>query len=323
MLRCYARGMSLIVTGTVGTDSVYLPTGHAERVLGGSGIYFAAAAALFGPVRFVAAVGDDFSQANLDFVRSLRNVDSTGLEVRAGSKTFYWAAKYSADMNSRETLTTELGVVAEKLPPVPASYRDSRFVFLANMHPASQLALLRQFPNQVLSVADTMDLWINTAREDLARLLEAVDGLVLNFDEAEMLTGTKNSVAAARKLLTLGPRFVVVKKGEHGCLIACREPGGVQIAALPAYPTEKVIDPTGAGDTFAGGFMGYLASHKAHAADHSERLNLSMPTLRSALAYATVTASFTIEDFSLNRFKTLRRAEIDARFGEYADMVRI
>lgn len=315
--------MSLVVTGTVGTDSVYLPTGHAEHVLGGSGVYFAAAAAHFTPVRFVAVVGEDFEEKNLSFIRSMRNVDSTGLEVRKGGKTFYWAAKYSADMNSRETLTTELGVLAEALPPVPESYRDSRFVFLANMHPGNQLKLLRQFPNRALAVADTMDLWINVARADLEEMLQAVDGLVLNFDEAELLTGTKNSVAAARKLLGMGPRFVIVKKGEHGCMIACRDGSSDTIAALPAFPTEKVIDPTGAGDTFAGGFMGHLASLKAQAATRGDKLQLSMPTLRQALAYATVTASFTIEEFSLNRFKSLTRAEIDARYREYAEMVRV
>ena len=319
----YSGGMSLVVTGTVGTDSVYLPTGHAERVLGGSGVYFAAAAALFGPVRFVAVVGEDFEAHNLDFIRSLRNVDSSGLEVRKGSKTFYWAAKYSPDMNSRETLTTELGVVAEELPPVPIDFRDSRFVFLANMHPANQLKMLRQFPNRAFAVADTMDLWINVARGDLDLLLQAVDGLVLNFDEAELLTGTKNSVAAARKLLGMGPRFVVVKKGEHGCMIACRDGSTDSIAALPAFPTDKVIDPTGAGDTFAGAFMGHLTSLKGHANSRGDKLPLSMPTLRQALAYATVTASFTIEEFSLNRFKTLTRADIDARYQEYAEMVRV
>ncbi len=319
----YSGGMSLVVTGTVGTDSVFLPTGHADRVLGGSGVYFAAAAALYTPVRFVAVVGDDFEEKNLNFIRSLRNVDSSGLEVRKGGKTFYWAAKYSEDMNSRETLTTELGVLAEDLPPIPESYRDSRFVFLANMHPGNQLKLMRSFPNRMLVVADTMDLWINVARSDLEELLRAVDGLVLNFDEAELLTGTKNSVAAARKLLAMGPRFVVVKKGEHGCMIACRDGSTDSIAALPAFPTEKVIDPTGAGDTFAGGFMGYLASLKSQSVSRGDKLQLSMPTLRQALAYGTVTASFTIEEFSLNRFKSLSRAEIDARYKEYAEMVRV
>jgi sugar/nucleoside kinase (ribokinase family) len=315
--------MSLVVTGTVSTDSVYLPTGHAERVLGGSGSYFCAAAAQFGPVRFVAAVGDDFEQKNLDVIRSIPNLDSAGLEVRKGSKTLFWAAKYSEDMNSRETLTTELGVLLEALPPVPQTYRDSRYVFLANMNPASQLELLHQFPNRVLAVADTMDLWINVARPDLDKLLQAVDGLVLNFDEAEQLTSTKNSVAAAKKLLDMGPRFVVVKKGEHGCLIACKDHGAVTLAAMPAYPTEKVIDPTGAGDSFAGGFMGYLASRKESASARGDRMPLSMPTLRQALAYGTVAASFTIEDFSLNRLRTVTRKEIDARYQEYAEMVRV
>jgi sugar/nucleoside kinase (ribokinase family) len=318
--------MSLVVTGTVGIDSVYLPTGNGERVLGGSAVYFAAAAGLFGPVRMVAVVGEDFPAEHVGLINRLQNVDSGGLSVRPGGKTFSWAARYSADMNSRETLSTELGVVGEGAPEVPASYRDSRMVFLANMHPAQQLALLRQFPQRGLVVADTMDLWINIARYDLGLLLREVDGLVLNFDEAELLTSTKNTVTAAKHLLNMGPRFVIVKKGEHGCLFAIREgddAGQVLIGALPAYPTETVIDPTGAGDTFAGGFMGHLAATLSQHAMPGMKFPLSLPTLRAALARGTVAASFTIEDFSLNRFKTLGRNELEDRLKTFADMVRV
>jgi len=322
----YAAVMSLVVTGTVGIDSVYLPTGNGERVLGGSAVYFAAAAGLFGPVRMVAVVGEDFPPEHAGLISRLQNVDSNGLSVRPGGKTFSWAARYSADMNSRETLSTELGVVGEGAPEVPASYRDSRMVFLANMHPAQQLALLRQFPQCGLVVADTMDLWINVARYDLGLLLREVDGLVLNFDEAELLTSTKNTVTAAKHLLNMGPRFVIVKKGEHGCLFAITEgddAGQVLIGALPAYPTETVIDPTGAGDTFAGGFMGHLAATLSQHARPGMKFPLSLPTLRAALARGTVAASFTIEDFSLNRFKTLGRNELEDRLRTFADMVRV
>ncbi|MBU6412815.1 MAG: sugar kinase [Planctomycetes bacterium] len=316
--------MSLVVTGTVGIDSVYLPTGNAERVLGGSCVYFAAAAGMMGPVRMVAVVGEDFPAGSRALINGLTNVDSAGLTTRKGGKTFSWAARYSADMNSRETLSTELGVVGEGAPEVPAAYRDSRIVFLANMHPAQQLALLKQFPQQGLVVADTMDLWINIARYDLGLLLQEVDGLVLNFDEAELLTNTKNTVTAAKHLLNMGPRFVIVKKGEHGCLFALREgDGSIALGALPAFPTEKVTDPTGAGDSFAGGFMGYLASKLSGHAAPGMRFPLSIPTLRSALARGTVAASFTIEDFSLDRYKTLKPAEVEARLKWYAEMVRI
>lgn len=322
----YPEDMSLVVTGTVGIDSVYLPSGNGERVLGGSAVYFAAAAGLFGPVRMVAVVGEDFPAEHRSLINNLKHVDSRGVSVRKGGKTFSWAARYSADMNSRETLSTELGVVGEGAPEVPAAYRDSRMVFLANMHPAQQLALLREFPQQGLVVADTMDLWINIARYDLGLMLREVDGLVLNFDEAELLTNTKNTVTAAKQLLNMGPRFVIVKKGEHGCLFALREgdgSGNIVIGALPAYPTETVIDPTGAGDTFAGGFMGYLAATLSQHAAPGMKFPLSLPTLRAALARGTVAASFTIEEFSLNRFKSLQRSELDERLSTYAEMVRI
>lgn len=305
--------MSLIVTGTIGIDTVYTPTGHAEKVLGGSCTYFSAAASFFGPVRIVAAVGDDFPDEFRSTLEHFKTVDLAGLETRKGSKTFAWGGKYHDNMDSRETLFTELGVVGEKPPSVPGRYRDSKFVFLANSHPAVQLDLLSNFPDKALAVADTMDLWINIARAELQVLLRKVDGLVLNYDEAELLTGKKNTVSAARHILEMGPRFVVVKKGEHGCMLVHRD----GICALPAYPAEKVVDPTGAGDTFAGGLMGSIASVK----------NLkdagSFDSVRSSLAYATVTASFNIEAFSLERLKTLSRAEIDARYREFQAMVRV
>jgi sugar/nucleoside kinase (ribokinase family) len=305
--------MPLLVTGTVGIDTVYTPTGHAESVLGGSGAYFAAAASFYTPVRLVAVVGEDFPPAFMQTLRHFRAVDLTGLEVRRGARTFAWGARYHQDMNRRDTLFTELGVVADNPPAVPPAFRDSRFVFLANTHPAVQRGMLDQVPARALTVADTMDLWINTARADLLVLLRQVDGLVLNYDEAELLSGRKNTVAAGRHILEMGPRFVVIKKGEHGALLVHRD----GIAALPAYPTECVVDPTGCGDTFAGGMLGYLAgtTDPARAASYEG--------VRSALVHGTVVASFNIESFSLERLKTLTRAEIDARVAEYAAMVRV
>jgi len=305
--------MSLIVTGTIGIDTVVTPTGHAERVLGGSGTYFSAAASFYSPVRLVAAVGDDFPPEFMGSLSHFRGVDLGGLEVRKGSKTFAWGGKYHEDMNGRDTMFTELGVLSEAPPKVPGEFTDSRFVFLANTHPGVQRGMLEQLPSRVLSVADTMDLWINIAKDDLLVLLRKVDGLVLNYDEAEQLTGRKNTVSAGRHILDMGPKFVVIKKGEHGALLLHRD----GIAALPAYPTEKVIDPTGCGDTFAGGMMGSLAS------TGGKTPPTSFDAIRKALVHGTVMASYTIEAFSLDRLKTLTRAELDARFTEYASMVRV
>jgi sugar/nucleoside kinase (ribokinase family) len=304
--------MPLIVTGTIGIDTVITPTGHADKILGGSGTYFAAAASLYGPVRLVAAVGGDFPEQHRATLAKFPQIDTAGLEVRKASKTFAWGGKYLQNMNSRETLFTELGVLAEEPPKVPAGFRDSTFVFLANTHPAVQQGMLEQLPKRVLTVADTMDLWINTAKDGLLSLLKQIDGLVLNYDEAELLTGKANSVTAGRHILDLGPRFVVVKKGEHGAILIHKQ----GVAALPAYPTENVVDPTGAGDSFAGGMMGSLAS--ATAQDPG-----SFDSIRRALVHGTVVASFCIEQFSLGRLVGLTRADLDKRYDEYASMVRL
>jgi sugar/nucleoside kinase (ribokinase family) len=313
--------MALIVTGTIGIDTVVTPTSSAEKILGGSATYFAVAASFFGKVRLVAAVGGDFPPAFAKFLKGYKAIDTRGLEVRPNSKTFAWGGKYREDMNSRDTLFTELGVLAEAPPVVPSTFADSKFVFLANTHPGVQAQLLSSFPKRTLAVADTMDLWINTARKELEALLRQIDGLVLNYDEAELFTGKKNPVTAARHILAdfgsgknskRGLKFVVVKKGEHGSLIIHHD----GIAALPAYPAEKVVDPTGAGDTFAGGLMGYLASTGA-------RTPTKLDTLRKASAMGTVMASFNIEAFSLDRLKTLKKAEIAKRAKQFAKMINV
>lgn len=303
--------MSLIVTGSIGIDSIEAPTGTAENVLGGSAIYFAAAASFFGPVRLVAAVGEDFPEPHLDTFRHFQ-VNLDGLERRGGSKTFRWHGRYHQDMNQRDTIEVQLNVLAEDLPAVPTHYCDSRFVFLANTHPRAQATLLENFPNRALAIADTMDLWIETERPALLDLLRKVDGIVLNDSEAYQLTDKTNIVHAARDILTLGPRFVVIKKGEHGSFLMHAN----GMAALPAYATGSVVDPTGAGDTFAGAMMGYLASAAA-GGDHS------LPTLKKAMAYGTVVASFTIESFSLDRLKKLSRADLDKRMLEYCAMLQV
>jgi len=308
--------MNLAVTGTIGIDTVYTPTGeHRENILGGSGVYFAAAASYYTPVGLVAAVGEDFPDAFADQIARFEQIDTTGLEKRQGSKTFRWGGKYLDDMDHRETLFTELNVIVEDPPPVPENYKDSSVLFLANMHPGVQLAMARQF-NAKLIVADTMDLWIDTARTELETLLTHVDGLVLNFDEAEQFTGHRNSVTAGKHLLEFGPRFVVVKKGEHGAILVHRD----GIAALPAFPSEQVVDPTGAGDSFAGGMMGSIAANAS--ADRPDELG-NFHQVRQAMAHGTIVASFAIEAFSLERMHDLTRDELATRYHDYMHMLRL
>ena len=302
--------MKLIVTGTIGIDTVYTPGGgHREGVLGGSCAYFAAAASLYGPVRLVAAVGDDFPDAHRATLARFPAIDTAGLEVRAGSATFRWGGKYMENMDERETLFTELGVLAEAPPAIPPAFADSDCVFLANSHPAVQADLLSRLPAAKFVVADTMNLWIDIARDELTALLGRVSGLVLNYEEAEQYTGTRNPVTAGLKMLERGPEFVVIKKGEHGSILVHRD----GLSALPAFPTEKVVDPTGAGDTFAGGMMAHIARTG----------DTSLDGLRRAMAHGTIVASFTIEAFSLDRLASLSREEIDRRYDRFASMLRL
>lgn len=300
--------MSLIVTGSIGIDTVHTPTGQAPDVLGGSAIYFAAAASFHGPVRLVGAVGDDFPDT-LEAPFKHFDIDLDGLEKRAGSKTFRWTGKYLENMNDRETLSVDLNVLAEALPPVPEGYRDSQYVFLANAHPAGQMALLEQLPEAKLVVADTMDLWIANEQDALKALMQKLDGLVLNDSEAFQLTGQTNIVKAAEAVLALGPKFVVIKKGEHGAFLLCAD-GAV---ALPAYPAKDVIDPTGAGDSFGGGMMGVLAATG----------DMSLEGVKKAMAVGTVVASYTIESFSLKRLMEIGHDDLDGRLAQYASMLNI
>ena len=305
--------MSLIVTGTIGIDTVETPGGgRHEDLLGGSAVYFAAAASFYTNTRMVAAVGDDFPGAFMDTLRSFDGLDLAGLEVRNGSKTFRWGGKYHEDMDHRDTLFTELGVLEEAPPVVPDAFKDSEVVFLANSHPMVQLGMLEQVSKPKISVADTMNLWIDIAKPELTQLLGKVDGLVLNFDEAEQFTGHRNPVTAGRHLLELGPRFVVIKKGEHGCILVHRD----GLCALPAYPTEHVVDPTGAGDSFAGGLMGRLASCGGDDLGSYE-------SVREALAHGTIVASFNVESFSLERMRGISKIDVETRFADFASMMRL
>lgn len=297
---------SLLVTGSIGIDTVHAPTGSADSVLGGSAIYFAAAASFQGPVRLVAAVGDDFP-AELEKPFHGFDIDLAGLEKRAGSKTFRWTGKYHENMNDRETLSVDLNVLGEDSPPVPEAFKDSKTVFLANAHPGAQLGLRQQFTDAQLVVADTMDLWIQIANPELRELLKNIDGLVLNDAEAFQFTEERNVILAGRKILEMGPTFVVIKKGEHGAVLIHRDGEG----ALPAFPAADVVDPTGAGDSFGGGMMGRLAATGDH----------SFNGIMAAMAAGTVVASFTIESFSLARLESLAKEDLKAREEVFVKML--
>ncbi len=299
--------MSLLVTGSIGIDTVESPAGTVADALGGSSVYFSYAASFFTDVRFVGVVGEDCPEDFLQPLQDNGRIDMAGLEVRTGSKTFRWHGKYHEDVNERDTVDVELNVLAEAGPTIPEAFRDSRYVFLANTHPGLQMEILGQLSEPTLVVADTMDLWITTESEALERLLSRLDGLVLNDSEAKLLTGKANVVAAGLEIARQVRRFVVVKKGEHGSLLFT----GDHVAAMPSFPTRNVVDPTGAGDSFAGAMMGHLAAED----------NCDAAALRRAIAYGTVTASIELEDFSLTRFLNISRDDIDARLKEFQELV--
>ena len=303
--------MKLVVTGTIGIDTVQTPRAKREGVSGGSAAYFAAAASQLCPVRLVAVVGGDWPADHHSILKSFSGVCLDGLESRTNSRTFAWGGKYFEDVNRRETLFTEVGVLQEEPPRVPAAYADSELVFLGNTHPSVQLGFIDQFPKRKLVVADTMDLWIRTANPELSALLQRVDGLIVNDSEAAELTGVRNAISAGRKILDMGPKFVVVKKGEHGAILIHPEGSAV----IPAFPIDdaNVVDPTGAGDSFAGGFMGYLAREG----------RFDFASLQKAMAYGTVVASFSLEAFGLDRMRTLKFNEITKRLAQFQQMARV
>lgn len=300
--------MSLLVTGSIAIDSVETPHGRMDDVLGGSAVYFSLAASLFSPVRMVGVVGEDFDLGRFKPLADKR-IDTHGVEVRRGSKTFRWHGKYAGAMNNAETLGVELNVLAEQGPPIPPAFADSRFVFLANTHPALQREFARQFGRADLLVCDTMNLWIENEQAELRKTLGVVHGLVLNEGEARLQTQEMNLVKAGREILKLGPRFVVIKKGEHGSLLISHD----DLFIMPPYPTEKVVDPTGCGDSFAGGMMGYLAAQG----------RVDRDTLRAAMARGSVVASFVIESFSVEALSRVTAADVERRLGELREMSRV
>lgn len=300
--------MSLLVTGSIGIDTVETPHGRAENVLGGSSIYFSLAAALFSQVRLVGVVGDDFD-ANLLAPLQKKGIDTRGVERRAGSKTFRWHGRYSGAMNEAETVGVQLNVLAERGADIPRDFADSRYVFLANTHPALQKEYAERMRDAALIVCDTMNHWINTERAALIAALSRVHGLVLNEGEARLLTGVQNLISAGRAILKMGPRFVVIKKGEHGSLLVAAD----DLFLMTPYPTEKTIDPTGCGDTFAGAMMGYLAAKGRHDPE----------TLRAAMARGSVVASFVIESFSVDALASISAKDVEARLAELRKLAAI
>jgi len=302
--------VSILVVGSVAYDTVETPFGKAERVLGGSASFFAVAASFFVPVNLVGVVGEDFGEEQLQAFRG-RDIDLEGLE-RVPGKTFHWAGKYSFDLNARETICTELNVFETFKPKIPARYRRSEHVFLGNIDPVLQRDVLDQVERPRLVACDTMNFWISGKPDELRRTLSRVDILLINDAEARQLSGEWNMVKAARAIRAMGPRVLVVKKGEHGVLMFT-EAGSF---AAPAYPLEEVFDPTGAGDTFAGGFVGYLAAQDGGGARGPE----DGAALRRAVIMGSTLASFCVEAFSLDRLLRLTRGEIDARFQLFKDL---
>lgn len=293
---------SILVVGSVAYDDIETPFGRVEHILGGSTSYFTAAASLYAPVRVVSVIGRDMAPDTFDFLRG-RGVDLRGLQVAEGD-TFRWGGRYDYDLNATETRFTELGVYADFHPTLPEGYADSEFVFCANIHPALQQEVLRQCRTPRLTMMDTMNLWIQTERQALIETMSMVDMVSINESEVRMLAGTGSVVTGARRILALGPKAVLVKKGENGAVMFTE--GGYFVA--PAYPLDEVRDPTGAGDSFAGGFLGYLAQHDGA---------ITPSLLHRAIIHGSAVASFTVEAFGVDRLRGLTRAEVEQRYREF------
>jgi sugar/nucleoside kinase (ribokinase family) len=298
--------MSVLIVGSTALDSIRTPKAENPKLLGGSASHAAVAASFFSPVKMVGVVGDDFPKRYIQLYRR-HKIDTEGLQILPG-KTFHWSGEYELNMNNRRTLLTELGVFETFNPTLPKSYQASPFVLLANIAPALQGYVLNQMQRPKFVVADTMDLWLNIALPDLLKLIKRLDGFVLNDSEAHQLTKQDNVFAAIKKIHKLGPKYVIIKKGSHGSVLS--GPRGFFIC--PAYPLHKVVDPTGAGDSFVGGMMGYLANARGSIDDH----------IRRAMIYGSVTASFCCEGFGLTQTTRVKRSQIDARVRELEKLTK-
>jgi sugar/nucleoside kinase (ribokinase family) len=298
--------MSVLVVGSVALDTIITPKDRVDKVLGGSASYCSLAASRFGPALLVGIAGSDFPAEYIETYRS-NNIDLSGLEIVEDGKTFSWSGKYLENFNDRETLDTQLNTFADFHPKIPEKHRNSEFVLLGNIQPSLQLEVMDQVKNSKLIMADTMNLWINTTRDDLDKLVSVVDALVLNDSEAHLYTGYRNVIKAARAIQARGPKIVVVKKGSHGAVLFNEQ----SIFSCPAFPLEEVVDPTGAGDSFAGAMMGYLASVN----------DVSDAILRKAMVYGTIVASFTVGGFSTKSLDGLTNEQIEERYSVLKQMV--
>jgi sugar/nucleoside kinase (ribokinase family) len=301
--------MAVTVVGSIAFDRVETPTGRRDRLLGGSAVHFSLASSFFSPTRVVGPVGDDFGEEEYAVLHA-RGVETDDIEHVPGGETFFWAGRYERDVNVRHTLQTDLNVFQDFEPKLSAASRDADVLFLANIQPDLQRRVREECAGARFTALDSMDLWIDIARDSLVAAIGSVDCVILNEREIRTLVDEPNLVRAARRVLDLGPRVVVAKQGEYGAALFTRD----GFFALPAYPTEDVVDPTGAGDTFAGGFVGYIAAHAGHDVDEA--------LLRRAMAYGTALASFNVEAFGTERVATLTPAEITGRVAELQHLTR-
>ena len=300
--------MSLLTVGTVAFDDIETPHGKADKVVGGAATYISLAASYFvDKVNLVSVIGDDYPQETLDLLQA-KGVDLKGLQLKKGEKSFFWAGRYHADMNNRDTLDTQLNVLADFNPVLPDGYANSEFVMLGNLTPAVQMQVIEQMNGTPRLIAmDTMNFWMNVALDGLLETLKKVDCLIINDEEAYQLSGQRSLVKAANKILTLGPKYLVIKKGEHGALLFYDN----RIFFAPALPLAEVFDPTGAGDTFAGGFMGYLAKSG----------DLSFENMKRAVIFGSAMASFCVEKFGIERLTELTQLDINHRVARFVELV--
>src|ERR1700748_2135416 len=301
--------MSLVVIGTVAFDAIETPFGKTDKIVGGAATYASLAASYFyDKVKIVAVVGDDFPQSEIEDFHN-HNVSTEGLQVKQGEKSFFWAGKYHNDMNSRDTLVTELNVLADFDPIIPESYQDCEYLMLGNLTPQVQQTVIKRLKNRPkLIVMDTMNFWMDIALDDLLETIKMVDVLTINDGEARQLSGEYSLVKAAKKILTMGPKYLIIKKGEHGALLFHED----KIFSAPALPLEEVFDPTGAGDTFAGGFIGYMAKVG----------EVSFANMKNALIYGSALASFCVEKFGTEKLRNLSQAEITARVQQFVHLAK-
>jgi sugar/nucleoside kinase (ribokinase family) len=299
--------MSLLTVGTVAFDAIETPFGKTDKIVGGAATYIAWSASYFTkPVNIVSVIGDDFDMSELDALQE-RGVNYEGIEIRKGEKSFFWSGKYHMDMNSRDTLITDLNVLASFNPIVPSSYKDCKYLMLGNIDPSLQIKVIEQLPvRPALIVMDTMNFWMDIALDTLKKAIAMVDVLTINDEEARQLSGENSLVKAAQKIQEMGPKFLVIKKGEHGALLFHHK----EVFFAPALPLEEVFDPTGAGDTFAGGFIGHIAKTN----------DLSFENMKRAIIYGSAMASFCVEKFGTERLKTLSQAQIDERVSMFVSL---